>query len=110
MTILCDTTGCVAKGCGPDYCALGAGLVDYVVRTPLVTTVTWDIHIGDPSPEFARALGIPDPLDTEREELANDRAARQTLAWRYGKDEHGQPLPTPADPTAILDADDPWQA
>lgn len=47
-------------------------------------------------------------LAAERERLAADRANRQTLAWRYGMDELGRPLPTPDDPTTILDADDPW--
>lgn len=57
---------------------------------------------------FAEAMGLPDPLDLEREDLAADRANRQTLAWKYGMDERGQPLPRPHDPTSILDEPDPW--
>ena len=69
--------------------------------------ITFDAHIVDYD-TLAAALGLPDPLDLEREELANYRANRQTLAWRWGMDEHGRPLPTPHDPTSILDAADPW--
>lgn len=108
MTILCSGS-CRTRGCSADYCALGSGLMDEIIAPP-PRSVSWDIHIGDVDPAFAKALGVGDPLDVEREELANDRAARQTLAWRYGVDELGQPLPEPHDPTAILGADDPWQA
>lgn len=105
-TILCSSS-CDTRGCNTSYCALGSGLMDHLVAPP-PRSVSWDIRIGDVDPAFAKALGICDPLDIEREELANDRAARQTLAWRYGRDEHGQPLPKPHDPTSILDEVDPW--
>lgn len=77
--------------CGGDH----PPLEPYLERHYVTATIWVDPAFVD-SDTLRAALGLPDPLDLEREELAVARAERQTQAWKNP--------PAAYDPTSILDA------